>query len=139
MRKIDNIVLHCTATSPKASVAGILRYWKEVNGWSRPGYHFLIEASGKVHELLPITEPSNGVKGHNFNSIHISYVGGIDDKGRAKDTRTDAQKQSQIFLLKKLRAQFPHAEIKGHRDFPGVTKECPSFEVREWLDCVGIH
>jgi hypothetical protein len=24
--------------------------------------------------------------------------------------------------------------ILGHRDFPGVTKRCPSFDVREWLN-----
>jgi N-acetylmuramoyl-L-alanine amidase len=139
MRQINYIVLHCTATSPKTTVESIQRFWKESNGWKDPGYHHIIKADGTIVNLQPIEKPSNGVKGHNANSIHISYVGGIDEKGRAKDTRTDAQKQSQILLLKKYKQQFPSAVIQGHRDFPGVTKECPSFEVKEWLDCIGLH
>lgn len=139
MRKIDNIVLHCTATQPTATVASILNYWRKTLGWKKPGYHFIIKANGEVVALLSIEEVSNGVAGHNSDSIHISYIGGIDEKGRAKDTRTDKQKQSQIELIKKYKAMFPNARVLGHRDFPGVTKECPSFDVADFLDCIGIH
>lgn len=138
MRQIDNIVLHCTAGPQTQTVASIRGWWRSL-GWKKDGYHFLIKPNGEVVNLVPIEQPSNGVAGHNYNSIHISYIGGIDGNGKAVDNRTDAQKQSQILLLQKLRKQFPTAEIKGHRDFPGVTKSCPSFNVREWLDCVGIH
>lgn len=139
MRNINNIVLHCTATAQNTKVSSITKYWKEVLGWKKPGYHFIILPDGTIVPLLPIEEVSNGVAGHNSDSIHISYIGGIDAKGRAVDNRTDAQKQAQIELLKKFKKQFPNAQVKGHRDFPGVTKECPSFEVSEWLNCIGIH
>lgn len=138
MRTIKYIVLHCTATDPHASVSGILRYWKDNLGWKSPGYHFLIEANGTVHELQPIEKPSNGVAGYNQTSIHISYVGGIDTKGTAKDTRTPEQIDQQVRLLKDLHMKFPSAIIQGHRDFPGVKKECPSFDVRKWLKTIQL-
>lgn len=138
MREIKYIVLHCTATSPKTSVQSILNYWKDVMKWKTPGYHFLIEAGGKIHNLVPIEKISNGVAGFNAQSIHISYVGGIDAKGNAKDTRTPEQLKQMIELIKKHKAMFPKAEVKGHRDFVGVSKACPSFDVKTWLKTVGL-
>ena len=65
------------------------------------------------------------------STINISYVGGIDKSGKPKDTRTEAQKQSILKLLKELRVKFPKAKIQGHRDFPNVKKECPSFDAKK--------
>ncbi len=86
MREIKYIVLHCTATNQKVTVQSIFDYWKNERKWNNPGYHFLIEANGTVHELLPIDKVSNGAAGYNANSIHISYIGGIDSKGRGLDS-----------------------------------------------------
>jgi N-acetylmuramoyl-L-alanine amidase len=71
------------------------------------------------------------VAGHNANSIHVSYIGGVDSKGKALDTRTLEQKSSMLLLLRKLRLKYPDAVICGHRDFPGVKKDCPSFDARK--------
>ncbi len=138
MRKIHNIVLHCTATSQTTKVSSIVKFWKEVNGWSAPGYHFIIKPDGTYENLQPIEKPSNGVAGQNAHSVHISYIGGVDKLNRPVDNRTGAQKQTQIDLIKRLKVQFPDAKILGHRDFPGVAKACPSFDVAEWLKCVGL-
>ena len=132
MRKINNIVIHCTATSQKSTVSSICRYWNEQLGWRSPGYHFLIEANGKIHNLQSIDKASNGVKGHNADSIHISYIGGIDDKCNAIDNRTTEQIKSMLKIVKEMQRLFPKAEIKGHRDFPNVKKECPCFDVKLW-------
>ncbi len=133
MREIKNIVLHCTATSQKTTVTSILNFWKTELGWAVPGYHYLIKPDGTYENLVNIEKPSNGVKGHNYNSIHISYIGGVDKHNRAIDNRTGAQKQTQIELIKRLKIQFPDAKILGHCDFKGVTKACPSFDVRKWV------
>ena len=133
MRTINNIVIHCTATSQKATVSSICKYWNEQLGWRSPGYHFLIEANGTIHNLQPIDKASNGVKGHNADSIHISYIGGIDDKGNAIDNRTAEQRKSMLKIVKEMQKLFPKAKIKGHRDFPNVKKACPCFDVKIWL------
>lgn len=139
MRKIEYIVLHCTATPVNTSVQSILNYWRNHLGWRNPGYHYLIEQSGEVHELLPLASVSNGVAGYNSNSIHISYIGGVDKNGKALDNRSSRQILEQIRLLIMLKTLFPNARIQGHRDFPKVAKACPSFDTRAWLKGCGLH
>jgi hypothetical protein len=41
-------------------------------------------------------------------------------------------------LVKKLKGEFPQAVVRGHRDWPGVKKACPSFSVSDWLKQVGL-
>jgi N-acetylmuramoyl-L-alanine amidase len=128
MRDIKYIVFHCTATDQTAKVENIVKYWKERLGWKSPGYHFIIEASGEVTQLHPISKASNGVRGYNSNSIHISYIGGKDI-----DDRTTNQIIAQKAILKTLLASFPDAEVLGHRDFEGVSKSCPRFDAKDLL------
>lgn len=138
MRKIKYIVLHCTAGPQTQTVEAILNYWRKNLGWKNPGYHHLIKSTGEVVNLLPIEQVANGVAGYNQNSIHIAYIGGVDRYGNAQDNRTTKQEEAQLRLLEKYRLAFPAAEIKGHRDFPGVKKACPSFNVKKWLAEVGF-
>ena len=133
IRDIKYIVVHCTATPPETTIASIQRYWREEKGWKNPGYHYIIERSGNIVNLLPEECISNGVKGYNTHAVHISYIGGIDTKGNALDNRTEAQVQAMYNKLVELSAKYPHATILGHRDFPGVSKFCPSFNVKEWI------
>lgn len=154
MRKIKYIVLHCSAGFGNRE--SIERFWRS-KGWKSPGYHRLIEEGGKVHELIDFNKISNGVLGYNTNSINICYIGGIDptNKHKAKDTRTDLQIASMIMCIKdalywcKNNGQdISEIIIQGHRDFSpdkngnGVIeaweriKECPSFDVKQWLEIV---
>lgn len=132
MRDIKYLVVHCTATPQTATVQSIKSYWKNTLGWKQPGYHYLVEANGTHHQLLPIDQVSNGVKGYNSVSIHVSYIGGIDAKGNPTDNRTPEQKNKMSAILRMLKKQFPEAIIQGHRDFPGVNKACPSFEAKSY-------
>lgn len=127
-RKINHIVIHCTGTVQNAKVESIQKYWRENLGWKSPGYHILIQADGTMHYLQPFDKPTNGVKGWNANSIHISYIGGKD-----KDDRTDEQKESIIRAIKEaLEYARPHIPIiQGHRDFANVSKNCPNFNAIE--------
>lgn len=54
--------------------------------------------------------PSNGVKGHNFESVNIAYMGGISRTGKPIDNRTDEQKEGLRQLLKELRHRYPDAK-----------------------------
>lgn len=133
MRTINNLVLHCSATPQNTTVESILRYWKEEKKWKNPGYHWIIKANGEAVNLLPIEQVSNGVSGHNSDSIHISYIGGVDSKGNPIDNRTSAQIKTQKELLLKYHRMFPKARLVGHRDFKNIAKACPSFDVYTWL------
>ena len=130
-REVKYLVLHCTAGQPNQTTKSILDYWKNNLKWKSVGYHYLINADGSVEQLAQESQVTNGVAGFNSVSIHISYKGGIDKSGKPKDTRTEAQKQSILKILKELRVKFPKAKIQGHRDFPNVKKACPSFDAKK--------
>jgi N-acetylmuramoyl-L-alanine amidase len=134
MRQVNYIVLHCTATPKNTTVQSIQNHWRNVLGWKSPGYHYLYTANGIEVQLQTIDKPTNGVKGHNDNSIHLSYIGGA-----TTDDRTKAQKEAMKSRVIQLLKQFPDAEVLGHCDFPGVVKSCPNFNVKKWLKDEGIH
>lgn len=141
MRKIDYIAVHCTAGSQKATVRDLELEFKR-KGWKNPGYHYVVMADGKIHQLLDTEKVSNGVKGFNSVTVNVAYTGGIDAKGNPTDNRTEEQKASLRKLLKLLKGKFPDAVIQGHRDFSpdkngnGVVdaweriKACPCFNAK---------
>ena len=128
MRPIKYIVIHCTATPQDTNIQSIIDYWKKVLGWNNNVYHFIIDKYGNSCKITPLDKIANGVKNFNKYSIHISYIGGVDDNGRAVDNRTTEQKYKLLYLIRELKNMFPNAIIKGHRDFPNVKKDCPSFD-----------
>ena len=127
MRKINEIIVHCTATFPEqvVTVADVTRWHRQL-GWKTIGYHYLVTLAGEIQTGRPIEEAGAHCKGHNANSIGVCYVGGLNAEGRPTDTRTPVQRQALETLLKQLRAQFPNAKIHGHRDF--AQKACPCFD-----------
>lgn len=133
-RDIKYIVVHCTATPTTTTLESIKRYWKEQRGWGdTPGYHYIIKRDGVIIQLLDEKKNSNGVYAHNSNCINVAYIGGIDKDGKPLDNRSDAQKHAMFDIIVRLTERYPKAEVLGHRDFPGVQKACPCFDVKEWL------
>lgn len=135
-RRIDYIVIHCTAT-PEGQDKTVeqIRAEHRKQGWSDIGYHYFIDLKGKVHLGRDVDISGSHVSGYNSYSIGVVYVGGLENDPRkaysrlkAKDTRTDEQKAALLSLLIDLRKLYPKAKIVGHRDFPKVAKECPSFD-----------
>lgn len=134
LRNIKYIVVHCTATPTTTTLESIKRYWKEQRGWGdTPGYHYFIKRDGTIVQLLDEKKNSYGVYKHNSECISIAYVGGIDKDGKPADNRSDAQKHAMFDIIVRLTEKYPKAEVLGHRDFPGVKKACPCFDVKEWL------
>jgi N-acetylmuramoyl-L-alanine amidase len=130
VRKIDKVIIHCSATKEgrNFTVADIDR-WHKQSGFTKIGYHFVVYLDGSVHKGRDIAEIGAHTKGQNSNSIGICYIGGLDADGKAKDTRTDAQKAALVKLVAELRAQFPNATIHGHNEF--ANKACPCFDVKK--------
>lgn len=128
MRTIDKIIVHCSATAEGKdfTVADITR-WHKARGWRTIGYHFVIYRDGSIHEGRNLAEQGAHCLGQNAHSIGVCYIGGCAADGKTpKDTRTTAQRQALVELLRRLKAQFPKAAIHGHRDF--AKKACPSFD-----------
>lgn len=134
MRKIDLIVIHCSATR-EGQDFGVndIRKWHRHRGYRDVGYHYVIKLDGTIQLGRPETQAGAHVAGHNARSIGVCYIGGLDANGKATDTRTAAQKAAMHTLVAKLRTKYPNARVVGHRDL-GVPKACPCFEVKseEW-------
>jgi N-acetylmuramoyl-L-alanine amidase len=128
MREIKWIVIHCTATPPTTTTQSLINYWRNVLKWKSNGYHILIHSDGRIEQITPENEVANGVAGYNKNAIHVSWIGGH----KTLDI-TESQWMSLEIVVRGLKAKFPNAEIKGHRDFEGVSKSCPRFDVKTWL------
>lgn len=140
-RRIDGFVVHCTATKPSvnANVAQI-DIWHKNRGFKKQpksghtcGYHFVVLKDGSIEGGRYLDEIGAHVAGHNSHTIGICYVGGLDEKGEPKDTRTDEQKEALTWLLKELRKFYPKATIKGHRDYSPDLNHNGIVEQKEWL------
>lgn len=127
MRKINEIIVHCTATPAgrQHSAADIDR-WHRARGFARIGYHYVVRLDGTVEAGRPEESVGAHCLGHNAHSIGVVYVGGTDASGCPTDTRTPRQREALLRLLYDLRQRYPGAEIRGHRDF--AAKACPSFD-----------
>lgn len=130
MRKINEIIVHCTATveGKDYHVADVDK-WHKARGWKGIGYHYLITLDGKVEKGRAESEVGAHCTGHNKNSIGIVYVGGVDKYMKPKDTRTEAQKKALLELIVALLIKYPNATIHGHNEF--ANKACPSFDVQK--------
>jgi hypothetical protein len=74
------------------------------------------------------------VCGANSGNVGVCYVGGMDAANKApRDTRTPAQKAALRAIVARYRAAHPGLIVRGHRDWPGVKKACPSFDVATQL------
>lgn len=154
MRTITNIVIHCTAGHQNAEA--VQNYFtrpksKGGRGWKTGGYHRIIEKSGEIRKMYPFSQVTNGVKGFNANTIHIAYVGGVNqfDVTKAEDTRNTYQHEALHTAIQEAiqwcidqgQDVRTNLGVVGHRDFSkdnnsnGVIesweriKECPSFDV----------
>lgn len=128
--KTDLIVVHCSATQPKASLD-----WKSIDqmhrqmGFITIGYHFVIKTDGTIQEGRPINSIGAHAVGYNDHSVGVCLIGGIDSRGRYKNNFTKEQMESLKKLLDWLWFVYPDSAVIGHRDLPNVKKECPCFDV----------
>lgn len=129
MRKIDLIIIHCSATrADRSFTMADLEACHKARGFKSVGYHYYIRRNGDIYPGRPEDQPGAHALRYNATSIGICYEGGLDASGRPADTRTPAQKLTLRELLKSLRKDYPQARIVGHRDLPWVRKDCPCFD-----------
>ncbi len=130
MRKIDKIILHCTATPEgrEVTVADVTAWHKE-RGFRTIGYHYLVYLDGTVVRGRREEEIGAHCLGQNAGSIGVCYVGGLDSRGKPKDTRTAGQRVALRNLVEGLQRRYPHATLHGHNEF--AAKACPCFKISD--------
>jgi len=135
MRKIDEIIVHCSDSNWGSAL--VIDSWHRQRGWKGCGYHFIIgngetspQASGyltcmdgHIEAGRPISQPGAHCRGHNKRSIGICLIG--------KDSFTEAQFKSLIMLVSELRSEFGDIPVRPHSRY--ANKTCPSFNVADVL------
>ena len=130
---IKFLTIHCAATPEGRHVdAATISAWDKAK-FGQTSYHHVIELDGKRVQTLKDDQKGAHVGGANTGNIGVCYVGGCDKAMNPKDTRTPAQKASMKAVIEEYKARYPGIIIRGHRDWPGVKKACPSFDVAAWL------
>ena len=140
-RAIKQIIVHCSATPAKMDIgADRIREWHKGRGWLDIGYHYVIRRNGALEfgrdldgDGDVIEEVGAHAYGFNANSLGVCLIGGTDTDGKPESNFTFAQYQELARLVGQLQVSLPDVEIIGHRDLPGVSKDCPCFNVREFF------
>lgn len=131
MRKIKEIIVHCSATAEgKDFCAKDIDLWHKAQGWDCIGYHYVVKLDGTVESGRPVEKVGAHCKGHNAYSIGVCYIGGVAADGKTpKDTRTPQQKAALQLLVDNLKRVYPGSKVYGHCDF--ASKACPCFDAKE--------
>lgn len=130
MRKIQRIVIHCTATKPgqDVDIEQVRKWHVDGNKWSDVGYHYLVKLDGTIQPGRAVSVMGAGVKGHNRDTVHVAYVGGCDDSGKPFNTLNDDQRAAIYQVCTSLVRVFGPLLVIGHNDLTDE-KACPSFKV----------
>jgi hypothetical protein len=153
-RFIDLIIIHCAATPNGRSVdAADIDRWHAARGFKRYdawrqkhnpslahiGYHFVIGTDGSLMTGRHLDEIGAHARGYNERSLGICMA------GTDKFTAAQWQTLRQLMLELYSSISIPSLSVVGHRDLSvdlngdGVIepqewmKECPGFDVTDWL------
>lgn len=143
-RKVNQIAVHCSATKEgKNYTVSDIDAWHKARGFTKQkisghycGYHFVVALDGTIMCGRDLREIGAHVSGYNSNSVGVCYIGGLDANGKAKDTRTPAQKESMAWLIAELKHTLNVSKVQGHRDYSPDKNGNGIIESFEWIkDC----
>lgn len=124
-RKVDLIVVHCTASPDYLDIGAkeIKRWHVEDNGWSDIGYHYIVRRNGEIEKGRPDSIAGAHARGVNSNSIGICWVGINGPSGE--------QEKSMVGLVNWLRGKYNIEidNVKGHREAVVTSKTCPNLNM----------
>jgi len=121
------VIHHTTGSSidPWNRVRQHDRYHVVTRGWNSIAYNWLVSGeSGEVFEGRGWHRGA-ATKGHNHNTVSISYIGSGDDL-------TEVGKEAILNVVDELREMYgDHLWVKCHRDFG--TTYCPGDQLATWI------
>lgn len=128
-RKIDVIVVHCSASSDHQNIgAAEIDMWHKQKGWSGIGYHYVIRRSGKIEVGRPLNKKGAHCVEANSTGVGICLVG--------IKNFNDRQFLALKLLVAAIKAKYGKLPVYGHRHYDSAKKQgktCPNFNVHEVL------
>ena len=101
-------------------------HWRNVLRWITGGYHFVILRNGFIQWVYDFHVISNGVGGHNTDTVHVCLVG--------SGSFTPEQERAYEWLMNShIRPRIPAITVPrvlGHREFSGhASNQCPGINM----------
>ena len=131
-KNIKFLVVHCSDTEDNLNLkASDIHKMHLSFGWDGIGYHKVICRDGEIENGRPEYWIGAHVYGKNIESLGVCLIG--------KTNFESAQLRSLFNLLKQWKFEYNLAEIVGHRDIIKTKKTCPNFDLKSWLQRVGLN
>ncbi len=144
MMDVELAVVHCSATKEGVDIdIDVIDKMHRDRGFYGVGYHIVILLDGTIQIGRSLLVNGAHAKGYNSKSWSVCYIGGLDKLGKAKDTRTECQKESIEMVLRAMKTLNPVIKIIGHRDLSPdkngdgkitldeFMKMCPCYDAKE--------
>lgn len=124
--KTEYIILHHRggSGSPQSIHEGHLK-----RGFSGIGYHFYLRKDGRIYRGRPVGKTGAHCIGYNSKSVGICFEGNFETEKMPK-----VQLEAGRELLKYLKAIYPKAEIRRHRDLNSTACPGRNFPFKEITD-----
>ena len=142
---VDFITLHYSATYIDTEYTyEQLEADHLARGFREGGYHFYVtrERPGKPSRIIAGRdidkagrfEQGAHSQGENERAVGICYEGGLTRARPNTGVNTMTPNQADLIIAKitELKAFYPSAEVRGHRDMPGAATQCPGFDASAW-------
>ncbi|MFH1435999.1 MAG: N-acetylmuramoyl-L-alanine amidase [Pseudomonadota bacterium] len=138
------MAVHYTVTpseNPQQQVRAIQRYHMDSRGWCDIGYHFLVGIDGSIYEGRPLHLIGAHVGGQNTGNIGISFIGCFHPSGCSSyppphppEVMIDAGGRLLGTLSNLFGITLNTDRVRGHRDYPGASTNCPGDNLAVRLD-----
>lgn len=128
MRKIDKIIVHCSATPVTATVEDIRKYHLSL-GYKYIAYHYIVGFDGRLYFGRPVSEVGAHCKGENQHSIGICLIGG---KDRFDFSLSQLVTLCDLIKLLCYKNDLSIDNVFSHYEF-NKNKNCPWFNIKNLL------
>lgn len=142
--RVKKLIIHTTAGYLNQTAVDVMNYFFHVAktksgkiGWNVGGYHYMIEASGKVTQCYKDSSLTNGVSGMIDDTLHISWIGGNNFKEEGVTKMTKGQADTLVEMIKFYCKRYPDILVYGHNQFSA--KQCPWFYVPKLMLELGLE
>lgn len=138
-REIKRIIVHCSAST--WGCRSVIDEWHKERGWDGIGYHYVIvnghpytsreflpKWDGRVEAGRDLDVVGAHVAGHNEDSVGICLIG----SGDGRYTPRQINELQGLIEYLRGRHNIPAGQVMGHRDL-NPHKECPGFDVQQWI------
>jgi hypothetical protein len=136
VHEIEKITIHHggvefkRGTDPEEHLRNLQAWSRSEKHWIDIPYHYMIDLDGNIYECRPINIPGDTNTEYDPESHALICVMGNYEIQELSEEQLDALIKMCVYLVQKF--DVPVSEIKGHKDYSGMTV-CPGKNLYRYL------